>query len=326
MRIILVLLIGILCWAESVGQYAPRDNWPGSTAMPKDSTIFIDWGMAATVHRGYQDLRDSALGLATVGDDSMCLGQANGQAVSLGDGGFAVIEFNPPIVNGPGFDFAVFENGFHIRSQGDSDFLELAFVEVSNDGENWFRFPSFSDHDTSIQLNTFDGSRASKVHNLAGKYVFGYGTPFDLEDLKDSTDLDLMAIRFVKVIDVIGSLNDSFATFDSRGHKINDPFPTPFPQGGFDLDAIGVIYNQDKPNGLISMRDEFKPYPNPIQSGNQLILNEEGTDYNFKVYSIRGQEVLSGKNSKVTIQLPAGLYYVEMVDSGIIRKHKLLVR
>jgi hypothetical protein len=37
-------------------------------------------------------------------------------------------------------------------------------------------------------------------------------------------------------------MNDSFATKDVNGHKINDPWPTPFPSSGFDLDAVGVIH------------------------------------------------------------------------------------
>ncbi|MFN6048554.1 MAG: T9SS C-terminal target domain-containing protein, partial [Bacteroidota bacterium] len=50
---------------------------------------------------------------------------ASNGVVSLGDGGIATLTFDPPITNGDGFDFAVFENTFL------DTFLELAFVEVS---------------------------------------------------------------------------------------------------------------------------------------------------------------------------------------------------
>ena len=38
-------------------------------------------------------------------------------------------------------------------------------------------------------------------------------------------------------------MNNLYASYDSQGNIINDPFPTPFETGGFDLDAIGVIHS-----------------------------------------------------------------------------------
>ena len=57
------------------------------------------------------------------------------------------------------------------------------------------------------------------------------------------TNLDINNITHVKIIDVIGSINQSYASYDSQGNIINDPFPTPYETGGFDLDAIGVIHS-----------------------------------------------------------------------------------
>ena len=106
------------------------------------------------------------------------LGAATGEVtdvVSLGEGGTITLSFERPLADGPGPDFAVFENGF---SDG---FLELAFVEVSSDGEHFVRFPSaylglepigpFNEHDPEL------------IDGLAGKYRRGYGTPFDLSVL-----------------------------------------------------------------------------------------------------------------------------------------------
>ena len=54
----------------------------------------------------------------------------------LGDDGSLVLTFPAPIADGAGPDFAVFENAFS------TEFLELAFVEVSSDGTNFTRFPA----------------------------------------------------------------------------------------------------------------------------------------------------------------------------------------
>lgn len=318
---LLVMLLPLL----SMAQHAPRDNWPGSTAIPGDSSIFVDWGKTGQVVRGFVDIRNPQAGMVTVGLPEMTAAYPNGEAVSLGDGGMATLEFEPPIVNGPGADFAVFENGFHIQTASDSDFLELAFVEVSSDGINWVRFAALSDNDTVKQLRTFDGSRAHKVHNLAGKYVGNYGTPFDLEELKDSSGIDVMNIRFVRVIDVVGSLNDSFATRDSRGFKINDPFPTPFPQGGFDLDAIGVIYNQHSPNGIETIA-AFRPYPNPLKSGQPLHLAAEGTPLNWTLYSLEGKKMSEGNDCSPGLELAPGHYFMEVKSLGQVKRFSLIIQ
>ena len=63
-----------------------------------------------------------------------------------------------------------------------------------------------------------------------------------MSDLDSINDLDLDHIAFVKVIDVIGKLDSVLGSFDSQGRLINDPYPTAFESGGFDLDAIGVIH------------------------------------------------------------------------------------
>ncbi len=319
------ILFALFLPVFSTAQYAPRDNWPGSTAIPGDSSLFIDWAKQVQLTRGFVDIRNPQSGKVQTGLPEMTLSYPDGQAVSLGDGGMVVLEFEPAIVNGPGADFAVFENGFHIHTESDSDFLELAFVEVSSDGINWVRFATLSDNDTTKQLRTFDGSRANKVHNLAGKYVGNYGTPFDLEELKDSLGIDVMAIRFVRVIDVVGSLNDSFATRDSRGYKINDPFPTPFAQGGFDLDAIGVIYNQHSPDGMEEVA-AFRPYPNPLKAGQSIHLAEEGTPLDWTLYSLEGKKMSVGNDCHPGFYLAPGHYFMEVNSMGKVKRFSLVIQ
>ena len=219
------------------GPYPPAAGQEGSTAIPVNSDQFVCWATGIQLTRGYQNIANPPAKVS-FGYPALGLGVAEGgsmEVVSLGDAGEAILTFDRPIVNGPGFDFAVFENSF------DDYFLELAFVEVSSDGVNFFRFPAVSLSSETEQIGTFGQVDATMIHNLAGKYRQGYGTPFDLDDVADNAGLDVNNIRFVKLIDVIGCIQDEYATYDSQGHKVNDPWPTEFNSSGFDLDGVGVI-------------------------------------------------------------------------------------
>lgn len=161
------------------------------------------------------------------------LGPATGDMfdiVSLGEGGMITMTFDAPIVDGPGFDFAVFENAF------DDYFLELAFVEVSSDGTNFFRFPGTS---LTPEPVPFWGAYmdATEIDGLAGKYRAGYGTPFDLGVLAGvSPQLDVHDVRYVRLVDIVGD----GAALDAHGNPIYDPHPT-VGSSGFDLEAVGVM-------------------------------------------------------------------------------------
>src|SRR5207249_2137736 len=121
--------------------------------------------------------------------------------VSLGDGGQITLGFDKPIRNGSGADFAVFENGF---ASGSLAFLELGFVEVSSDGMNFFRFDATSNTQTTTQVASFGLLDATNLNNLGGKYVAGFGTPFDLQELAGrSPFLDVNDVRFVRIVDVV---------------------------------------------------------------------------------------------------------------------------
>ena len=128
------------------------------------------------------------------------LGPASGDSfgiVCLGDGGTITLTFDVPIADGPGPDFAVFENAF------DDEFLELAWVEVSSDGSNYFRF---ANHSLTPDPVPFIGAsmQATNIAGLAGKYRQGYGTPFDLRELSGASPLlDIMAVRWVRLADIV---------------------------------------------------------------------------------------------------------------------------
>ena len=196
----------ILCWADGWSGYAPGPNVDAPWRTP-----------------------DNALGAAQ--GDLGGLGATNG-VVSLGDAGSIVLTFPAPIADGAGPDFAVFENAF-------SDaFLEVAFVEVSSDGENFVRFPNHC-----LETNWIDAYGATNATDptayggFAGKHVQGFGTPFDLRLLAGAPGLDVRRVTHVRIVDAKG---DGTAT-DDYGNPVYDPTPT-YGSGGFDLDAVGVMH------------------------------------------------------------------------------------
>lgn len=312
---------------QSMAQFPPAAGKPGSTAIHADSNVFVAWAGACYVKRGWQDVSNQTLGYTTVGDSSSAVGKAgtNG-VVSLGDGGEAVLLFDTPVTNGPGWDFAVFENSF-------SDyFLELAFVEVSSDGVNFFRFPSTSLTQTDVQVGTFDTLNPEKINNLAGKYRAMYGTPFDLQELENTPGLNVNAITHIKIIDVIGSIHPLFATYDQYGNKINDPWNTPFPSGGFDLDAVGVIHHLSTNTTETTPLFSVQIYPNPASDFTTIKLNTAHKIDRIEVFNNAGcaEKILMVKeeNNKAIIdvsELKNGLYYIHLHYDNKIFKHKIMV-
>ena len=203
--------------------------------------------------RGYINIDVPEAGAVTYGDPLDIPGVASGiatEAVSLGDGGSVTVKFTDTIYDGPDFDFAVFENGI---SSGAPTliFMELGFVEVSSDGVNFARFDSLTSRTTPVFA--FEEADPDDYHNLAGNRVVGTGTEFDLADLAShplvlSGDVDLHAILYVRVEDVVGN----GSTTDSTGSDLYDPFATPFITGGFDIDAVGAI-NVPEPSAALGI-------------------------------------------------------------------------
>ncbi len=263
------MIILTLCVINTLSaQYAPPAGQPGTTAIHADSNVFIGWASDCVIERGPVDISNPQLGDASYGSVENATGKADNGVISLGDGGIATLTFETPLANGDGWDFAVFENSFS------DSFLELAFVEVSSNGTDFFRFESVSLTDETLQVGTFDTTDARNIYNLAGKYRAFYGTPFDLSQLEGSTGLDINNIVSIRIIDVVGSIDADFATYDSEGRIINDPWPTPFESSGFDLDAIGVIYNRDNTNITEIVKNQRGMiYPNPASGFFRLNAN-----------------------------------------------------
>jgi hypothetical protein len=312
-----------------MAQFPPPVGHPGTTAMYKDSSAFIGWANSCIDVRGYINITDTTKtyygsNKATQGHDYWTNDSADGLTLSLGDGGYATLFFDPPIGNGPGPDFAVFENSF-----GDL-FLELGFVEVSSDGIRFVRFPCVSLTETVSQIETFGTLDATKIHNFAGKYRFYYGTPFDLDDVKDSTGIDLDHIIYVRIIDAIGCIQDEFTTHDSQGNKVNDPWPTEFDTGGFDLDAIGVIHYGPQGIGEGFSGTTVNAYPNPA-SGQITFSSEMTGKIDYTVTDPAGKPILRGSFSKKTALpvtgLSQGMYIARfMFENGSSSARKIFIR
>jgi hypothetical protein len=204
---------------------------------------------------GPQDIATPGSPPVNTGVATNALGSSS-SLVSLGDGGSITLGFSTPIANGPGADLAVFENGFLSGGAGLA-FLELATVSVSSDGVHFFEFPAVSLTQTTTQVGAFGLLDASNLYDLAGKYIANYGTPFDLSELAGvSPYLNINDVTEVRITDVVGSIDPAYGTYDSQGHLINDPFPTPFASSGFDLTGVGVI-NMDaavpEPGSVVSL-------------------------------------------------------------------------
>ena len=222
------------------GPYAPAAGQIGSTAIAHDDTAIIGWAIGYENYQPGSDV-DPAF---QVPDNA--IGKAEGttsDAVTLGRNGQITLSFSAPIRNGFGSDFAVFENSFS------DTFLELAYVEVSSDGSNFFRFEN--DSLTSSPVGAFGEVDPTNVHNLAGKYRRGQGTPFDLDQLHGiSPLLNTAAVTHVRVVDVVGD----GSALDTSGDVIYDPSPT-VGSAGFDLDGVGVLNQFEYSGDVVDFED-----------------------------------------------------------------------
>jgi hypothetical protein len=319
-KLLIVTTCFLLRYFNVTAQYAPAAGMPGSTAIYKDTSLFVNWASACMVKRGFLDISDPGAGYASAGDSTMATGKAQSNGVvSLGDGGSATCTFPLPVMNGTGYDFAVFENSF------DDTFLELAHVEVSSDGINFFRFSSHSLTDTVTQTASFGSTQAVKLNNLAGKYRGGYGTPFDLQELANKPTLNVNAITHIRVRDVVGSLDNKYCSRDSYGNKINDPWPTAFPSGGFDLDAIGVIHeNITASVSAIEKITSVAAYPNPVAAGENIHL--KGDDIaSVTLLSTNGSELCFSGNTISTSGLNKGIYFLKIISGNSVFIKKIVI-
>ncbi len=310
-------IIFYLLSAFPIALHAQFDGIVGSEgckAIHCDDVRIIEWALNCEVTRGYLNIAKPGNGYASYGTETNATGKVNDlittEAISLGDGGTAILTFQSPIVNGAGYDFVVFENSL------DDIFLELAFVEVSSDGTHYFRFPATSNTPIDVQIGSFGSVDATLINNLAGKYRVGWGTPFDLKELPEDENLDKNNIRYVKIIDVIGTIDPQYATYDANGNIINDPYPTNFASGGFDLTGVGVINNQNSTSVNQYNELSISAYPNPCKDF--IYIHAKGCK--LSLYNNLGQKLteqyLIENQSQINIcNYPAGIYFIHLQNS-----------
>ncbi|MCK5689716.1 hypothetical protein KAI87_10625, partial [Myxococcota bacterium] len=216
---------------QIVETYEPAAEVKGSGAIANDDPRILRWATAWV-----EPVEWGPEASEMWRKPEQTLGYAEGSSVtvaSLGQGGSIILSFDSLIADGPGPDFAVFENAYA------DTFIELAFVEVSSDGENFLRFDSA--YLGTEPMDSYDHQETELIGALAGKYRAGFGTPFDLSLLRTKQavldgSVDLLAIRYVRVVDIVGDGQ----TLDSFGKPIYDPWPT-MDSAGFDLDGVAVL-------------------------------------------------------------------------------------
>ncbi len=144
--------------------------------------------------------------------------------VSLGQGGVIVLGFDPPLVDGPGPDFTVFENPFLVPGADLRYWHELGEVSVSDDGVTWVTFPCDpAGPHPHTHCAGWEPVYAAPPYALCplDPRVSG-GEPFDL------AAVGVSRARFVRVRDLA-----------TQG-------PTA-PAAGFDLDAIAALHQSPGP-------------------------------------------------------------------------------
>lgn len=307
------LILGLILFTLTArAQFPPPAGQEGSTAIPHDSACFKCWSDSCIVIRGYVNISDTTVTYegnnhAYYGNDADAKGMPDEMVVSLGDGGTALLTFPATIGNGPGFDFAIFENSLS------DTFLELAFVEVSSDGTRFIRFPSISHVQDTLQVSAFGSTDATLIHNFAGKYRALYGMPFDLDDIADSAGIDLQKVTHVRIADAVGCIQPPFATYDTEGHIVNEPWPTPFHSCGFDLDAVGVINTGIQGTQTLQGSPVITVFPNP--AADHISVRNEGPPCQLSILSPTGAILSAGipvwEYTEVSLtDLSSGLYFL----------------
>lgn len=212
--------------------YPGRSGTEGNPAVAAASAEITGWATGyseyvagANVNAGFQTPANAA-------------GPPSTGLVVLGDNGSITLTFDEVISDGTGPDLAVFENGFGLSGQA-NDFLELGYVEVSSNGQDFVRFATGSRQATPV--GGFQGQPANLLGGMAGRDLANWGTPFDLAHLEATPEVrsglvDLSAITHVRIVDIVGD----GSALDSFGRPIYDAHPTTG-SAGFDLTAVAVL-------------------------------------------------------------------------------------
>jgi len=207
------------------------------------AALLAGLGFVAALQPGYAILVvDYTPGVGGSFDPDFVLGEPTGGGLtqgstdvcSLGSGGTLTVEVDPPILDGAGADLLVCENAFFVTGTLQS-FAEVAFVEVSSDGEHFARLSSnYTGPDEPLPI--FTGIHPARYRGFAGAMPVSANPPavdpldvtaaggdlFDLHELVDdplvlADQLDLGNVRFVRLVDVEAGI-----AVDTVGHVVYD--------------------------------------------------------------------------------------------------------
>jgi hypothetical protein len=154
-----------------------------------------------------------------------------------------------------------------------------------------------------------------------------------LNEFAALSSVNINAITHIRIVDVVGSMDNNFAKRDSRGVKINDPWPTPFGSSGFDLDAVGVIH-QFASDGLSDVKRETPfQFQNPINTQQDLLvrLDKSINSGVIRISQLNGIVVSETEVNDGECEHPLridkqGLYFISLqTDNGITTK-RLIVK
>jgi hypothetical protein len=262
--LILVLVGCDITGAGGSGTTEPSAN-PGpflhGEGVHRESPAIIGWatGLGPDPNPGGYE---PGVGAEAYTDPERALGPASGVSTDvlvLGDGGRVTLTFAAPIVNAPGYaDFAVYENGIANTSAG-TLYAELAWVAVASrenaTDQEFARFPATTTRTEPV--GSFEQIDPNQYRGFAGLHPAGTGTTFDLQELAghelvQNGTVDLTAIRYIRIIDVVSDESDEHESLDDSDppRPIYDPYPTYNPDlspdgntAGFDLDGVAVLRN-----------------------------------------------------------------------------------
>lgn len=203
------------------------------------------------------------------------------------------------LINGPGYDFIIFENPF-INPINKGIFAEPGIVSVSQDGINFIEFPHNPNSlDGLAGLTPVNGNRDPFIHPACG------GDAFDLETI------GLSFITHIKIKDTT-----NIVTSLPKDHKYYNPQHI---LSGFDLDAVSARYLVD----ISTVSTESHESDLRIRQYNetlQILSSCYDCLYQIYIYNLFGIVVLNdyiNANQLVNIyKFPTGIYLCRIFDNS----------
>lgn len=169
--------------------------------------------------------------------------------LSLGNGGSIILHFTSSIVvDGPGYDIAVFENPVQPQDTPTQSFSETAIVSVSDNGTSWTTFPfNFIPPGPSGSLldkqNYIGFAGVNPVLSSPSNGISPFNPAVSGGDFFDLAQVGLSRARYVRITDT-GTTGPT-QTVDPDGDIVDDPGKHFQFSGsvGFDLDAVAAIHS-----------------------------------------------------------------------------------